>query len=133
MTGLLDTSVLVRYLTGDPAPQAEHAAALLDSGIPLAVPTVALVESAYVLTTLYGIGRADVVDALVDLVSRENLSAHELPTDRAIEALLLCRPSGRVSFADAMIWAAARSSPQQQVFTFDRRFPDKEIDRQILR
>lgn len=132
MTALLDTSVLIRYLTGDPPQQAERAAALIDSDTPLAVPVVALAETAYVLTTVYGLDRAAVVDALVGLLARANVRVHDLPGDDAVEALLLCRPSGRISFADALIWAATRGTSERQIFTFDQRFPTQDIDRQLL-
>jgi predicted nucleic acid-binding protein len=40
-----------------------------------------------------------------------------------IQGLLLCRSSKRVSFADAMVWAAARSAGAEAVYSFDERFP----------
>lgn len=40
----------------------------------------------------------------------------------------MCRPSGRVSFGDAMVWAAARSAGVEVVYTFDRRFPSVGIE-----
>ena len=51
--------------------------------------------------------------------------------EQMIEALQLCRPSGRVSFGDAMIWAAARFTGRA-VFTLDERFPDVGITRHRL-
>lgn len=44
-----------------------------------------------------------------------------------LEALLLCRPSGQVSFADALVWAAARSQANAAVYSLDERFPDEGI------
>ena len=45
----------------------------------------------------------------------------------------MCRPSGRVSIADAMIWAAARTDRASAIYTFDRRFPGDGIEiRQTL-
>jgi predicted nucleic acid-binding protein len=123
--------VLVRYLTGEPPDLAERAAALIDSDRQLRVPIIALVESAYVLTHSYGVERAVVVDTLLDFCTRANVTPHELPTERVVEALRLCRPSNRVSFTDAFIWATAATA-QAQVFTFDRRFPALDIDRQLL-
>jgi len=42
--------------------------------------------------------------------------------------LLFCRGSGRVSFSDAMLWAAARAATGGIVYTFDERFPEDEIE-----
>lgn len=39
-------------------------------------------------------------------------------------ALLLCGPPGRVSFAGALVWAAARSQADAAVYSLDGRFPD---------
>jgi len=44
-----------------------------------------------------------------------------------MRALLLCRPSRRVSFGDASIWAAALASGVRWVYTLDARFPEEEI------
>jgi predicted nucleic-acid-binding protein len=81
---------------------------------------------AYVLTSVYGIVREVVVDHLITLLRKENIRPCHLPKGLAIEALLLCRPSHRVSFADALIWAAARAD-SAAVFTLDERFPSEGI------
>jgi len=132
VTDLLDTSTLVRYLTLDPPDLGALAQQLIDSGEKLTIPCVALAETAFVLTRLYGIDRAAAVDLLVELLGRSNLTVLELPSPLAIEALLLCRPSGRVSFADALIWAAARNTGTGRVHTFDARFPAIGITLQVL-
>ncbi|MBI4320240.1 MAG: PIN domain-containing protein [Chloroflexi bacterium] len=126
--GFLDTSVIVRYLTDDPPHMAQEAARLIDSDVVLAITDVALTEAAYVLTSVYRLTREDVVDALVALLQRENIGVHALDKGRAIHALLMARPSGRISFADSFIWAAAQSSGTQRVYTFDERFPAEGIE-----
>ena len=131
MIALVDTSVLVRYLTGEPPDQAERATALIEGDQELCVPVIALVETAYVLSTVYGVERARVVDVLIELLARVNITTHELSRERAAEALGLCRHSRRVSFADALIWAAA-VSVDAEVFTFDQRFPAMQISRRLL-
>ena len=131
MIALLDTSVLVRYLTGEPPDQAERASTLIEGKQELRVPVIALVETAYVLTSVYGVERARVVDVLIELLARANIATHELPRERVTEALGLCRHSGRVSFADALIWASA-AHVDAEVFTFDQRFPSTLITRRLL-
>lgn len=131
MTALLDTSVIVRYLTLDPPEQGRAAQELIDGDTELHVPVVALAESAFVLMRLYGLSQPEVVDLLTGLLTRVNVNVFEVPTWLAREALALCRPSRRVSFADALIWAAARATPAE-VHTFDRRFPSAGIERHLL-
>jgi len=119
----LDASVLVRYLTDDLPAMAERAQRLIESETELQITETALVETAYVLLRTYRLARADIVDLLIDLLQRQNVSVHQLDKRLVITALLLCRPSGRVSFGDALIWAAARHTGPSTVYSFDRRFP----------
>jgi len=65
MTGFLDTSVVVRYLTGDPPELAEQAAQIVDQENDLQITDVVLAETAYVLTSVYRVRRDIVVDHLV--------------------------------------------------------------------
>lgn len=120
---LLDTSYLVRYLTGDPPHLAEEAAEVIEGEDTLAINSVILVEAAYVLTEIYEVRREAVVDQLIAFLQRENIVLLGFDKGLAIEGLLFCRPSGRVSFADALVWAEARSRGIRTVHTFDGRFP----------
>ena len=128
MSGFLDTSIVVRYLTGDPSGLAEQAARLIDGGEELQVTDVVLAETAYVLTSVYRVRRNVVVDHLVAFLQRHNVSPFGLDKGIVLQALLLCRPSGRVSFADAMVWAAARSASSNVVYSLDERFPGDGVE-----
>jgi predicted nucleic acid-binding protein len=124
----LDTSIVVRYLTGDPPELAEKAAQIIDGEEGLQVTDVVLAETAYVLTSVYGISRSVVVDHLIAFLQKENISPFALEKGVVLQALLLCKPSGRVSFADAMVWAAARSSESKVVYSLDERFPEDGLE-----
>ena len=128
MTGFLDTNVIVRYLTGDPPDMASRAASILDGERELLVTAVVIAESAYILGAIYRRPRSAIVDALISLIRKENVSVFGLDESAVLEALILCRPSNRVSFADAMTWATARSSESPVVYSFDRRFPGIGIE-----
>lgn len=125
---LLDTSVIVRYLTGAPADLADRAADILDGETGLGVTDVVIVETAYVLLSVYEVPRHEVVDHLIALLRKSNVHPVGLTGDRMLEALLLCRPSGRISFADAMTWAAARERQIPRIYTFDGRFPGDGVE-----
>ncbi|HEU0169428.1 MAG TPA: PIN domain-containing protein [Chloroflexota bacterium] len=127
--GFADTNVLVRYLTGDPVQMARQARAIVENAGRLLVTEGILNETAYVLMSFYGMPRAAVVDLLVELVARSNVDTWQMDEERVTEALLLCRDSGRVSLADAMLWAVARSTPVRRVYTFDQRFPAEGLER----
>jgi predicted nucleic acid-binding protein len=125
---LLDANPVVRYLVGDHPDHSPRAKALIDSGRRLRISVVTLAEVGFVLTQVCGVPRADAVDAMIGLLERENVDAHEVDTDIAVEALGLCRPSGRVNFGDAMLWAVARAAGRAVVWTFDERFPPHGIE-----
>ncbi len=125
--GCVDANVILRYLTGEPADLAERAARIIDSESELLLADVTLAEVGFVLTRHYGIPRVAVVDSLIALVRRSNITTWQVDKDLVIQALQLCRPSGRVSFADALLWAIARSAADATVYSFDERFPSDGI------
>ena len=127
MSDLLDTSMLVRYLTGDPPELAEVSAQVIDSDRELLVTDVVVVETAYVLQSVYQVPRTAIVDSLMALLRKANIHTFRLQKELVLSALRLCRPSGRVSFADALVWAAARSQPGATVYSLDQRFPTEGI------
>jgi predicted nucleic-acid-binding protein len=96
MVAVLDTSVIVRYLTGDSPRLAARAARIIDSARTLTVTDVVIAETAYVLSSVYGVRRAAVVDSLVDLLQKRNVAILDLDKGAVLQALLLCRPSNRV-------------------------------------
>ena len=128
MSGVLDTSMVVRYFTGDPPELAEKAARVIDGEENLQVPDVVIAETAYVLTSVYGVPRSVVVDHLIAFLQKENISPFAMHKGLVLQALLLCKPSARVSFADAMVWASARLSESKVVYSLDERFPEDGLE-----
>jgi predicted nucleic acid-binding protein len=129
VTALLDANIVVRYLIGTPPEQARIAAEIIEHGDEdLFLPPVVVTEVGHVLMRIYRVPRVDVVDRLVALLARPTIQVLHMDKPLAIQALLLCRPSGRVSFADALTWAAARASRVGTVYSFDRRFPADGIE-----
>ena len=123
---MADTNLLVRYLTGLPRDQHKRAAAEIDSGQPIWITVVTILETAFVLLRQYNVPRAMAVDVLSDLIRKVNVQVCELPRQRVLDALALCRDSGRVNFGDALIWARA-AEDDAEVLTFDRQFPTDGI------
>ena len=107
---------------------AQRAADVIDREEGLQVTDGVLMETAYVLTSVYGIERQVVVDHLMAFLQKENLSPFGLDKGLVLQALLLCRPSGRVSFADALLWAVAQSTDVKVVYSLDDRFPTDGIE-----
>lgn len=123
-----DANLVVRYLTNAPPDMAERAAKLIDSGVTLHVSGTVLLESAHALRALYKIPREPLIDNLVAFLQKDNIKIHQQAKEVVIAALLKCRPSGRISIGDALLWAAAVCSGPAIVHTFDRRFPSDGIE-----
>jgi predicted nucleic acid-binding protein len=115
-----DTSVVVRYLTGRPASQARRAASVIDGEDDVALSLVSIVETAHVLRTQYGVDRAAVVEALLDLIRRENMQVLGLPHDDVVEAMVLARAMPGRPIPDALIAIGARAAGALPLVTFDR-------------
>ncbi|HYN69407.1 MAG TPA: PIN domain-containing protein [Candidatus Eisenbacteria bacterium] len=115
----VDTSVVVRYLVGTPEAEARRAAKLIDGGVQLGLSLVVLVETAHVLRTQYGIERADVLETLIELLSRENVVLLGLSNADALAALVRARALPRSPIPDALIAAAARAAGAVPIYTFD--------------
>ena len=125
----LDTSAIVRYFTEDVPEKIERMRRVVEQEPELAIAPVTLAETACVLTRTYGVPRGGVVDHLVALVQRWNIQVRGIDKSTVIQALLLYRPSGRVSFSDALVWATARGAGTGSVvYTLDRRFPRLGIE-----
>jgi len=116
----VDTSVVVRYLTDDPPELAHRARALLDGPDTVGVPIVVLLETGHVLRTQYGVSRSDVLQVLIELVTRANTELLGLPRDVALEALARAQQLPDAHFADALIVAMARESGAASLASFDR-------------
>ncbi len=123
-----DTNVVLRYLTGEPEDQGARARALIDSERIIIVTEVVIAEAGHALEKHYDLSRERTVDVLVEFVRKQNVCVHRADRDTIAEALLLCRPSRRVSFGDAMIWAAVRSSMPARLRSFDIRFPREGVE-----
>ena len=117
----VDANVVVRYLTGDDPTQAARARAVIDAG-DVFVGTTVLLESDWVLRSVYGFSGKEVAVALRGLAGLPNVRV-ESP---ALLAEALDRAENGMDFADALhLGSAARCDA---MLTFDRRFIDSAKD-----
>ncbi|MCY4222189.1 MAG: type II toxin-antitoxin system VapC family toxin [Thiotrichales bacterium] len=110
----VDTNVVVRYLTGDHPEQAAKARAAIDEG-PVFASTTVMLESEWVLRSVYGFAAQEVAAALRSFSGLPNVSV-ESPL---LLAEALDRAERGMDFADALhLGAAARCGI---MLTFDRK------------
>jgi predicted nucleic acid-binding protein len=117
VTAFVDTNVLVRHLTGDPAAMAERATAYLGRERELLLTDLVAAETAYVLESFYETPRADVAGALRSLVALDSVVC--------VDPALLLRAievyeTARIDFAEAYLVACAESTGVGVVASFDR-------------
>jgi predicted nucleic-acid-binding protein len=116
----LDTSVIIRLLTGEPEKQAlsakEFVLACADQGITLRVSDLAVGESYYALTYHYGAEKRAAVAALLDLLTSPMIS----PTGQSVKVLRDYKATG-AGLMDRLI-RADYLREADTVVTFDRHF-----------
>ena len=93
----VDTNVVVRLLTNDDRKQAAAAQALFATE-PIWIAKTVLLETVWVLRSLYGFEETAVRDALVKLLGLSNVQAEDEP---AVAAALALTAHG-IEFADAL-------------------------------
>ncbi|MCY4277661.1 MAG: type II toxin-antitoxin system VapC family toxin [Gammaproteobacteria bacterium] len=111
----IDTNVVVRYIIGDDAKQSARARAVIDSGS-VFVSTTVVLESEWVLRSVYGFDRDAVVNSLRAFLGLPSISAEN--PHLLMEAL--DRAEKGMDFADALHLGAAVAC--EAMLTFDRRF-----------
>ncbi|CAD5366837.1 Ribonuclease VapC [Rubrivivax sp. A210] len=115
----LDTNVLVRYVMQDDPKQSLKANRLVESltqDEPGFFSVVSVVELVWVLSSCYGLGRNQLVQA-VEAVLRTK----EIVVDRAdhVAKALRMFKAGSADFADCLIERGASSAGCEQTMTFD--------------
>lgn len=116
----LDTNVLVRYIMQDDAAQSARAAALIESlsvDEPGFVPTVAVVELAWVLSTSYELSRAQIAEAFEALLRTKELVVEGA---EAVWKAVRLFAATNADFADCLLERSAAAAGCAQTMTFDK-------------
>jgi len=119
---LLDTNILVRFITGEPSDQADEAAALFRAAETgkqkLSVLPMVLAEAVFVLTGFYEHPRAKTAEALAHLINCPGFQTNE--QERMLYALKRFG-AGKLDFVDCYL-AATSAREGRAVVSFDRDF-----------
>ena len=109
----VDTNVLVRLLTGDEPNQAAAARSLFAEG-PIWIAKTVILETEWVLRSLYGFEEAAIREALTKLMGLKNVNAED---ESAVVGALALAAHG-VEFADALHLSSRPSGAA--FFSFDK-------------
>jgi predicted nucleic-acid-binding protein len=112
-----DTNVLVRLLVRDDSKQLAAAEAQAAHG--LWVSHLVLLETSWVLESVFGRRRADIADTIGMLLGSAQVTVQD--PDVVAAALAEFRAHRAVEFADCLILATARKAGHLPLATFDRR------------
>ena len=111
----VDTNVLVRLLTGDEPKQAAAARSLFAAG-PIWIAKTVLLETNWVLRSLYGFDEDAIREAFTKLLGLKNAHTEDEPSVAAALALT----AHGIEFADALHWSSR--PPGAAFVSFDQSF-----------
>jgi predicted nucleic-acid-binding protein len=118
----LDTNVLVRFLVKDDDHQASVVYRLFkqseEKQEALFVPLLVVLETVWVLQTIYDIADEDIVSAINQLLLMPVL---KFEGQSAIQGFVASAHDAKLGLADLLIAHSAKASNCQRVFTFDKK------------
>jgi predicted nucleic acid-binding protein len=113
----VDTNILVRHLTGDPADMASRATAYLRTEAELLLTDLVAAETVYVLESFYEAPRLQIAEARRSLLAFESvMGVDQSLLQRAIEVY----DHHRLAFAEDYLVACAESTGVGVIASFDR-------------
>lgn len=118
----LDTNVLVRFLVGDDAKQAKIVYRIFKQAESekktFFVPLLVVLETIWILESVYKISRQDIIDSINELLLMPILKFEAQP---AILNFVSSAQEGKVDLSDLLIANSAGFSGCESVLTFDKR------------
>lgn len=119
---VIDTNLLVRYLTEDDPSKANDVKRLLLKAvrgeISLLIPSVVIAELVWVLQSFYKLGRCEIAELLTAILHTPGIEV----TDKAVVTDAIdTYGKGTIDFIDAWIVAFAKMAGIRVVYTFDRK------------
>jgi predicted nucleic-acid-binding protein len=116
VSAFIDTNILVRHLTGDPAEMAARATAYLELESDLLLADLVVAETVYVLESFYEAPRQQVAESIRSLLAFDSVVSVDPPLLlRAVEVY----ETDRIDFAEAYLVACAESTGINRVASFD--------------
>ncbi len=119
---VIDTNLLVRYLTEDDPAKANEVKRLLlkaaQDEVRLLIPSVVIAELAWILQSFYRLERNEIVPLLNAILHTHGVEV----SDKSVisRSIALYRESA-MDFIDAWIIAFAEGAEVSSIYTFDRR------------
>ena len=115
---LLDTNVIVRFLTSDSKEQAERAEKLFQSSPKkgLEIPDLVIAEIAYVLLSFYELPKEEVIEKINALIDFDKFKTNRKIIKKTLEFF----GEYNTSFVDAYLCSLVFYNKNRFVYSFDR-------------
>jgi predicted nucleic-acid-binding protein len=118
----LDTNVVVRYLAQDDPIQSPKATLIFERRLteqePGFISLVTMVETVWVLDTVYGLTAREIAQAVERMLQADTLL---IQNEQEVFTAVVALKSGRGSFADALVGALGTWAGCSSTLTFDRK------------
>ena len=116
---ILDTNLIIRFLTSDSVVQAGKVRDLLSntSKGSLEIPDVVLAEIVYVLLSVYKLTKEDVVEKISLLIELDSISCNKQLIRKALDLF----NNFDISYIDAYLGALVTTEKNTKLYTFDRK------------
>jgi predicted nucleic-acid-binding protein len=118
----LDTNVVVRYLAQDDPVQSAKATLIFERRLteqePGFISLVTMVETVWVLDTVYGLAAREIAQAVERMLQADTLVVQN---EQEVFTAMVALKSGRGSFADALVGALGAWTGCGSTLTFDRK------------
>jgi predicted nucleic acid-binding protein len=128
----LDTSVLIRYLSEDDPARAWAAAELIDGDRIIVLSGVVVLETVHALRTTLGHANPELAQAMVRLLSREDIELVDANKSHLIAALDRASAVSARRVADAIVAATAEQAGCDWIATFDEAFKSAGVPSRLL-
>jgi predicted nucleic-acid-binding protein len=118
----LDTNVVVRYLAQDDPIQSPKATQIFERRLterePGFISLVTMIETVWVLDTVYGLPAREIAQAVERMLQADTLVVQN---EQEVFTAVIALKSGRGSFADALVGALGAWAGCGSTLTFDRK------------
>ncbi|MBI3978661.1 MAG: PIN domain-containing protein [Chloroflexi bacterium] len=117
----IDANIIIRYLTDEPADQAERAARLFDrlaaGELTVTVDEIVVAEVVWTLSSYYRMARKEIAESLLQLLS---IDGFECRNGGVVQRALVLYEEKRIDFADALLCASMLAAGETDIYSFDR-------------
>ena len=115
---LLDTNIIIRFLTNDDVKLADQAEKILSQSSPksLQLTTVVFIETAIVLLSVYHQPKKQVIESLALLINLDSISCDRSSLLKTLEIF----EKKSISIVDAYLLVRVWQGKNEQLVTFDK-------------